>query len=103
MSERRSNIKPKTETSKLILYWSWAVAIILSAFVVHGTFTGYEVSNLTTLACCSWTEVAAAHGFYYWKAKNENRAKGIQQLIKDLAQNHGIDAAARFAELIYKD
>lgn len=103
MSERRSNIKPKTEKSKQILHWSWAVAIILSALVAHGTFAGYDVTNLTTLACCSWAEVATAHGFYYWKAKNENRAKGAQQLIKDLAHDHGIDAAARFAELIFKD
>lgn len=103
MSARRSNRKEKTETSKLILYWSWAVTIALTALVAYGTFAGYEVSNLTTVAGFSWTEVAAAHGFYYWKAKNENRAKGTQQLIKDLAKKHGIDAAARFAELIYKD
>ena len=103
MSTRKSSIKAKTETSKLILYWSWAVTIILSALVAYGTFAGYEVSNLAIIAGCSWTEVAAAHGFYYWKAKNENRAKGTQQLVKDLAQNHGIDAAARLAELIYRD
>lgn len=103
MSARRSKRKRRTETSKKILHWSWAVTIILSALVAYGTFKGYEVTNLTTVAGFSWTEVAAAHGFYYWKAKNENRAKGTQRLIKDLAENYGVDAAARFAELIYKD
>lgn len=103
MSMSRVNKNAKTETSKQILRWSWAVAIILSALVAYGTFAGRDVTNLTTLACCSWAEVAAAHGFYYWKAKNENRAKGTQQLIKDLAHDHGIEAAARFAELIFKD
>lgn len=103
MSTRRSNRKRRTETSKKILHWSWAAAIILSALVARGTFKGIDVSNLTTVACLSWAEVAAAHGFYYWKAKNENRAKGTQRLIKELAETYGVDAAARFAELIYKD
>lgn len=103
MSSRRSNRRRRTETSKKILHWSWSVAIVLSALVAYGTFKSIDVTNLTTVACLSWAEVAAAHGFYYWKAKNENRAKGTQRLIKELAATYGIDAAARFAELIYKE
>lgn len=91
------------ETSKAILDRSWAATITLTVLVVIGTFVQVDVTNLTILAGAAWTELTAAHGFYYWKSKNENRHKGIQKLIRELAQEHGIDAAARFAEIIYKD
>lgn len=91
------------ETSKKILGGSWAAALTLTALVVIGTFLQIDVTNLTTLAVAAWGELTAAHGFYYWKAKNENRHKGAAKLIRELAHDHGIDAAARFAEIIYKD
>ena len=93
----------RMETSKKILGGSWATAIILTVIVTIGTFVQVDVSNLTILAGSAWAELTAAHGFYYWKAKNENRAKGAQKLVKELADDHGIDAAARFAEIIFRD
>ena len=96
-------MKKKMETSKKILCASWTSTIILTSVVIFADFTGVESTNLTALAGMAWGELTAAHGFYYWKAKNENRAKGTQNLVKSLAKKHGIDAAARFAEIIYKD
>ena len=93
----------RMETSKKILTWSWAVAITLSAFVVYGTFKCVDVTNLTDLAKTAWAEVAVTHVFYLWKAKAENIAKGVQKLVKQLADQYGIEAAARLAEIIYKD
>lgn len=93
----------KMETSKRILAGSWASAITMTVIVIIGTFLQVDVTNLTILAGCAWTELTAAHGFYYWKAKNENRAKGAQRLVKDMADQYGIDTAARFAEIIFKD
>ena len=93
----------KLETSKKILAGSWAVTLTLTAIVAAGNFMDKNVADITPLAALAWGELTAAHGFYYWKAKNENRAKGTQRLIKDLAEKYGIDAAARFAELIFKD
>lgn len=91
------------EVSKRILCGSWAATITLTTICIIGTFWGKDVTNITTLASLSWGELTAAHGFYYWKAKNENRAKGAQKLIRDLAETHGIEAAARFSEIIYRD
>jgi len=93
----------KPEKSKEILDRSWVAAITLTVIVIVGTFIPVDVTNLTILAGAAWTELTAAHGFYFWKAKNENRAKGAQKLVKELAKEHGIDAAARFAEIIFKD
>ena len=92
------------ETSKKILAGSWAAAITLTVIVVVGSFIpGVDMSQVTILAGSAWAELTAAHGFYYWKAKNENRAKGAQKLVKQLAAEYGIDVAARFAEIIFKD
>lgn len=103
-SARESAKRLKTmETTKKILGASWAVALILSTFVVIGTFTGVDVTNLTDLTKTAWAEVAVTHAFYLWKAKCENIAKGVQKLVKQLAEQYGIEAAARLAEIIYKD
>ena len=91
------------ETSKKILAGSWAAALTLTVIVIVGTFLQVDVTNLTILAGAAWAELTAAHGFYYWKAKNENRSKGIQKLLTDMAEKHGIDAVARIAELIFKE
>lgn len=91
------------ETSKKILGGSWAVTLTLTTIVIVGTFAEVDVTNLTILAGAAWAELTAAHGFYYWKAKNENRSKGALKLVKQLADDHGIEAAARLAEIIYKD
>lgn len=99
----KGNRLQRMETSKKILAGSWTAAITLTVIVTIGTFKQVDVTNITILASASWAELTAAHGFYYWKSKNENRHKGAQKLIRELAQEHGIDAAARFAEIIYKD
>lgn len=88
------------ETSKKILIASWIVTVLLTIVAIYAAFRGVD---LTTLAGMAWAELTAAHGFYYWKAKNENRAKGTQKLIRDLAEKHGIESAATFAGIIYKD
>lgn len=94
----------KIETSKKILFASWATTLLFTAIAIYGVFKGLEhVAELTTIAGFAWAELTAAHGFYYWKAKNENRAKGTQKLVRDLAAKYGIDSAAKFAEIIYKD
>lgn len=96
--------KNRTETSKRILHASWTAAIALTLLAVCGFFsTEKDITPLVTLAVAAWTELAAAHGFYYWKAKNENRLKLAFGLIKDLADKYGIDAVTRIAEVVLKD
>ena len=74
----------KMEVSKIILCVSWAATIILSGIAVIGTFSNIDVTNLVTLAGIAWGELTAAHGFYYWKAKNENRTKVPIKVIESL-------------------
>lgn len=95
--------RKRRETSKLILWCSWAAALTLTGLVAVCTFLMLDTSGLVALAGLAWGELTVAHGFYFWKAKNENRAKGSCQLVRHLAEKYGIDAAARFAELIFKD
>lgn len=95
--------RKNTEFSKRIIYGSWAAAITLTLIAVVGTFVDKDITNLTTLACLAWAELTAAHSFYYWKAKNENRAKGVQTVVERMAEQHGVDGAARIAEIIYKE
>lgn len=95
--------RQKMEASKLILCGSWAATIVLTTIAVIATFADKDTSNLTTITCLAWAELTAAHSFYYWKAKNENRAKGVQQVVERMADKHGVDDAARIAEIIYKE
>ena len=73
-------MKKKMETSKKIILASYIVAIILSLVVVVGTFLGYEVSNITTIASLAWAEVAVSNAFYYKKAAKENVPKVIASM-----------------------
>ena len=35
----------------------------------------------------AWAETATATGYYFWKAKNENRAKYAQKFLKGMQKN----------------
>ena len=73
-------MKNKMETSKKIILASYIITIILSLIVVVGTFLGYEVSNVTTIASLAFAEVAASNIFYYKKATKENVPKVIASM-----------------------
>ena len=95
----------RLETSKKILGGCWAAAITLSAITIDAVYKGLDSTNVATLASlamAAWSALAVAHGFYFWKAKNENRSKGAHKLIRELAGKYGIEAVARLAEIIYK-
>ena len=93
----------KKETSKLILLVDFTIAILLAVAVTLGAFLEKDMSQVAAIAIGWDAQLATAVGFYYWKAKNENRSKGTAKLIQQLAETHGIEAAARFAEIIYRD
>ena len=48
-------------------------------------------------------QLAVATGFYYWKAKNENRSKYAMRLVKELASEYGIENVVNLAQTILKD
>ena len=93
----------KIETSKLILLVDFTIAIALTAAVVIGELFGHDMTNSAIVAGLWDGQLAVAVGAYYSKAKTENRAKGSQKMVKDLAEKYGIESVAQFAEIIFRD
>ena len=93
----------KIETSKLILVVDFTIAIALTATVVVGELTGHDMTNTAIVAGVWDAQLGAACAFYYHKAKCENRAKGAQGLVKELADRYGIEPVAQIAEIIFRD
>ena len=90
-------------TSKLIILFSWISALVLTIVVILGSFIGIDTSNITTITSLAWGELTAAHAFYYWKSKNENRSKHAMKLVKSLATEYGIDAVTNLASVILQE
>jgi len=68
----RRTKKPKREFSKLILYVVGAVTVGVTAFTL---IMVWKTENLAYLIPAIFAELATATGFYYSKAKAENRIK----------------------------
>ena len=92
-----------TTTSKLILFLDFLVALTLTGLVVIGSFLDKDMSQVTAVAMLWDAQLGVVSGFYFWKAKNENRSKGVQKLITDLAKEYGIESVAQIAEIIFKE
>ena len=91
------------EFSKKILLASWCATIVLTAIVVIGSFLDYSMDAVATLTALAWAELTAAHAFYFWKAKNENRIKLTKQMMKDWAAEYGVESVTALAEIILKE
>ena len=91
------------EFSKKLLYFSWAITIILTVVLIGFSVALWPLEGLIAVVPLSWAETATATGFYYWKSKNENRAKYGQAFLKYYAEKWGTDTAVRMAEIVLKD
>ena len=91
------------EFSKKLLIFSWSVTIVLTALLVIFPIYQITIEGLIVVAPLSWTETGVATGYYYWKSKNENRAKYAQIFLKEFAGTWGSDIAVRMAEIVLKD
>lgn len=91
------------EFSKKLLLWSWAVTVVLTIIGIKFPLDRLPADLMIVILPLSWAETAAATGFYYWKAKTENRAKYAQRFVLDFADKYGVDAAIRIAEVVLKD
>lgn len=67
--------KPKKEFSKLILICAGAVTVLVTAFTFIMVWRTNDLSPLAYLIPAVFAELATATGFYYSKAKAENRIK----------------------------
>lgn len=91
------------EFSKKILVASWCATIILTLIVAIGSFLSLSMDAVVTIAALAWAELTAAHAFYFWKAKNENRIKLTKQMMKDWAAEYGVESVTALAEIILKE
>lgn len=91
------------KTSKLILLVDFTIAILLTVAVTSGSYLGRDMSQVTAIAIAWDGQLAVAIGFYYWKAKNENRSKYAMKLVKELAEKYGMENVVNLAQIILKD
>lgn len=91
------------EFSKKMLVFHLFVSVCLCIATIVGSFMRFDVTAIGILAGTSFITDGTWGGFYYWKSKNENRAKYAQQFIEMWADKHGIDAAINVSEVVLKD
>ena len=91
------------QTSKVILLADFIVAILLAVAVTTGAYLGRDMSQVAAIAVGWDGQLAVATGFYYWKAKNENRSKYAMKLVKQLASEYGIENVISLAQTVLKD
>lgn len=71
----RRRKKPKREFSKSILIFIGAVTVIITVFTLIMIWRTNDLSPLAFLIPAVFTELSVGTGFYYSKAKAENRIK----------------------------
>ncbi len=74
----------KVETSKKIIWASYAIGAILTIITVVGNFRGFDMSVVMSLALASYAEITASNAFYFSKAKKENALKISLSTIKSV-------------------
>ena len=73
----------KWEYSKKLLFMVWALIIILLPVCVNASIRCNDISPLREYVIGAFSLASISHGFYYWKAKNENLHKyGKDEEIK---------------------
>lgn len=87
--------------SKKIVVVSWAITLVLTILTAVGVFfTERDINSLLTITGLAWGETATSTGFYYWKARTENRIKLTKAMVEDWADKYGIEAVATLASII---
>lgn len=95
--------KKQIEFSKQLLLLHVTVSVVLCVTTVIGALFGADMSAVGILAATSLVTTGTWGGFYFWKAKNENRAKYAQSFMNKFAKDYGADKALQAAEIVLKD
>ena len=83
LSECKHFTFTRWEYSKKLLYVVWVLIFILLPICTVASFYTCDVSPLREYVIGAFSLASVSHGFYYWKAKNENLHKyGQDQEIK---------------------
>ena len=91
------------EFSKKLLFFSWAITLLLTADTIWMSLQSLPLDAMIVITPLAWTETGVATGYYYWKSKNENRAKYAQKFLREIAREWGAETAVRMAEIVLKD
>lgn len=91
------------EFSKKTLIFKYFVSFVLVVTTIVGTLMGYDVTALAALAGGSILIDGYDTKHYFWKARNENRAKYAQKFVLKFADKYGIEAALRLAETVLRE
>lgn len=91
------------EFSKKLLIFSWVITLILTTLSICFSIMCLSMEAFEILIPLTWAETGAATAYYYWKAKNENRAKYAQKFIEEFSKEWGVDTALRIADIVLKD
>ena len=75
MRRSRNWRRLRAETSKVLLIFSDILAVAVMAITAVAVFVLKDSTPLEFLIPAVFGLTATSHGFYYWKAKNENIAK----------------------------
>lgn len=104
---KREQVKPKMLCcSKKIVVVSYIVTGLLTLTLVLGVFLAPAETNLSPLEVVTglaWGETAVASGFYYWKARAENRIKLTKGMVDEWAEKYGIEAVTSLASIVLSE
>lgn len=91
------------ETSKKLLLATGLLAVTVTVVGIVLACYQLAVDLMAIVVPISWSPFDLAVGFYFWKAKNENRAKYQQKFMTKWAKEYGVEYALRAAETVLKD
>lgn len=74
----------KKETSKILLWVSYIITIVLTVIVIVCSFLNIDCSNITSIIPYSYGEVAAVNVFYLTMNKRLNAPKVLMGIYNDL-------------------
>lgn len=103
---RERQTEKKLCCSKKIVVVSYAVTGLLTLTLVLGVFLAPSETNLSPLEVVTglaWGETAVASGFYYWKARAENRIKLTKGMVDEWAEKYGIEAVTSLASIVLSE
>lgn len=78
-----NNKKPKPETSKIVILAAFILVFAVSINACILMYLTNDTSPMTYLIPSAFTVLTASTGFYYWKARAENKIKLRNQAMLD--------------------
>lgn len=91
------------EFSKKLVLCSCTLTIVMMCVTAVSVWLGFDATELGVVTGLCFATSDVCIGFYFWKAKNENRIKLTKQMMIDWADQYGVESVASLAEIILKE